>query len=165
MGSRNEQLWVNDMWCTSSQVKSVLEQVRKWITVAAHTPEPCVTQDISLFSMAKIHKYSACLCLQGGLITLENICSWKHVWHTCAAYSMYSHTQMCLPCLLECKTLFKLTCEWLIHTNSFRSPGERPYQCPYCDKAFSKNDGLKMHIRTHTRVSFLNIYTPGSHLT
>ncbi|RMC13506.1 hypothetical protein DUI87_08582 [Hirundo rustica rustica] len=29
--------------------------------------------------------------------------------------------------------------------------GERPYQCPYCDKAFSKNDGLKMHIRTHTR--------------
>lgn len=32
-------------------------------------------------------------------------------------------------------------------------PGERPYQCPYCDKAFSKNDGLKMHIRTHTRVS------------
>lgn len=31
--------------------------------------------------------------------------------------------------------------------------GERPYQCPYCDKAFSKNDGLKMHIRTHTRVS------------
>ncbi|KAI9526194.1 hypothetical protein NQZ68_042263 [Dissostichus eleginoides] len=33
----------------------------------------------------------------------------------------------------------------------FVSPGERPYQCPYCDKAFSKNDGLKMHIRTHTR--------------
>lgn len=30
--------------------------------------------------------------------------------------------------------------------------GERPYQCPYCDKGFSKNDGLKMHIRTHTRV-------------
>lgn len=34
--------------------------------------------------------------------------------------------------------------------------GERPYQCPYCDKAFSKNDGLKMHIRTHTRVSDLS---------
>uniref|UniRef100_A0A3B3T3J1 Zinc finger protein n=1 Tax=Paramormyrops kingsleyae TaxID=1676925 RepID=A0A3B3T3J1_9TELE len=33
----------------------------------------------------------------------------------------------------------------------FSIPGERPYQCPYCDKAFSKNDGLKMHIRTHTR--------------
>lgn len=37
-----------------------------------------------------------------------------------------------------------------------RSPpsfvGERPYQCPYCEKGFSKNDGLKMHIRTHTRV-------------
>ncbi|CAB1332032.1 unnamed protein product [Coregonus sp. 'balchen'] len=31
---------------------------------------------------------------------------------------------------------------------------ERPYQCPYCDKAFSKNDGLKMHIRTHTRAQF-----------
>lgn len=30
--------------------------------------------------------------------------------------------------------------------------GERPYQCPYCEKGFSKNDGLKMHIRTHTRV-------------
>ncbi|XP_030877089.1 PR domain zinc finger protein 5, partial [Leptonychotes weddellii] len=29
--------------------------------------------------------------------------------------------------------------------------GERPYQCPYCEKGFSKNDGLKMHIRTHTR--------------
>lgn len=35
--------------------------------------------------------------------------------------------------------------------------GERPYQCPYCDKAFSKNDGLKMHIRTHTRVSVLHL--------
>uniref|UniRef100_A0AAY5ET36 Zinc finger protein n=1 Tax=Electrophorus electricus TaxID=8005 RepID=A0AAY5ET36_ELEEL len=34
--------------------------------------------------------------------------------------------------------------------------GERPYQCPYCDKAFSKNDGLKMHIRTHTRVCDLS---------
>ncbi|KAF1466939.1 PR domain zinc finger protein 5, partial [Megadyptes antipodes antipodes] len=33
----------------------------------------------------------------------------------------------------------------------FLFSGERPYQCPYCDKAFSKNDGLKMHIRTHTR--------------
>ncbi|KAK6313993.1 hypothetical protein J4Q44_G00154520 [Coregonus suidteri] len=36
----------------------------------------------------------------------------------------------------------RATKEWL---------SERPYQCPYCDKAFSKNDGLKMHIRTHTR--------------
>lgn len=41
-----------------------------------------------------------------------------------------------------------------MHANVFHFPGERPYQCPYCDKAFSKNDGLKMHIRTHTRVSF-----------
>lgn len=40
-----------------------------------------------------------------------------------------------------------------MQANGFCSPGERPYQCPYCDKAFSKNDGLKMHIRTHTRVS------------
>lgn len=38
-------------------------------------------------------------------------------------------------------------------TSSASVTGERPYQCPYCDKAFSKNDGLKMHIRTHTRVS------------
>uniref|UniRef100_F6SIP3 C2H2-type domain-containing protein n=1 Tax=Equus caballus TaxID=9796 RepID=F6SIP3_HORSE len=29
--------------------------------------------------------------------------------------------------------------------------GERPYQCPYCEKGFSRNDGLKMHIHTHTR--------------
>lgn len=42
-------------------------------------------------------------------------------------------------------------------TPGFCFLGERPYQCPYCDKAFSKNDGLKMHIRTHTRVSFLHL--------
>uniref|UniRef100_A0A9L0J1Q2 Zinc finger protein n=1 Tax=Equus asinus TaxID=9793 RepID=A0A9L0J1Q2_EQUAS len=29
--------------------------------------------------------------------------------------------------------------------------GERPYQCPYCEKGFSRNDRLKMHIHTHTR--------------
>lgn len=35
--------------------------------------------------------------------------------------------------------------------------GERPYQCPYCEKGFSKNDGLKMHIRTHTRVRLYSV--------
>ena len=35
--------------------------------------------------------------------------------------------------------------------------GERPYQCPYCEKGFSKNDGLKMHIRTHTRVRMYSV--------
>lgn len=35
--------------------------------------------------------------------------------------------------------------------------GERPYQCPYCEKGFSKNDGLKMHIRTHTRVRLYSL--------
>ena len=48
-------------------------------------------------------------------------------------------------CLLCCCRLFwQEACLYLV--------GERPYQCPYCEKGFSKNDGLKMHIRTHTRV-------------
>lgn len=66
---------------------------------------------------------------------LENIWAWVHY--------MYDLQTSCV------------SCEWccLMHTNGFCSLGERPYQCPYCDKAFSKNDGLKMHIRTHTRVS------------
>lgn len=49
--------------------------------------------------------------------------------------------------------LRRLRSDRRVQSVSLCPPGERPYQCPYCDKAFSKNDGLKMHIRTHTRVS------------
>ena len=61
-------------------------------------------------------------------------------------------------CVNLCGTI-NTVCWWcgLMCTNVFCSLGERPYQCPYCDKAFSKNDGLKMHIRTHTRVSFNHV--------
>lgn len=46
-----------------------------------------------------------------------------------------------------------MLCTLRVLTRSLLSSvGERPYQCPYCEKGFSKNDGLKMHIRTHTRV-------------
>lgn len=66
-------------------------------------------------------------------------------------------------CLTDIRTSFKnclLLCDAISNSYTYMMYygvpflGERPYQCPYCDKAFSKNDGLKMHIRTHTRVSF-----------
>lgn len=78
---------------------------------------------------------------------LENIWAWVHY--------MYDLQTSCVSCKWCC----------LVHTNGFCSLGERPYQCPYCDKAFSKNDGLKMHIRTHTRVSVLCSCLKGIHLS
>lgn len=114
----------------------------------------------------------------------------KHTWTICGRPHLlsvfYMKVKVCLRealsgnmwAYVQCMTssltelwfkpvLLSIGFTWTMHTNGFCSPGERPYQCPYCDKAFSKNDGLKMHIRTHTRVSvpsFLCSCLEGVHL-
>lgn len=85
---------------------------------------------------------------------------WTLIYNFADAYLSF-----CLNCKNKVRQNSALVCEitmvqglrvlrpylWILMLSLFS--GERPYQCPYCDKAFSKNDGLKMHIRTHTRVS------------
>lgn len=103
------------------------------------------------------HTWTVC---DAGSLTFLGWPGHTHTFRLSLSSGRFDHTVQHTACtqvvhrfVLFVQTLFKLTWEWLTHTNSFCSPGERPYQCPYCDKAFSKNDGLKMHIRTHTRVS------------
>lgn len=92
--------------------------------------------------------------------------------HCCAARPMLGSAPLCLEPTWsstghvwwpgsECMRSDSTGLVLLLHVFlTFRLPlfvGERPYQCPYCEKGFSKNDGLKMHIRTHTRVRLYSI--------
>lgn len=49
----------------------------------------------------------------------------------------------------DCSQVFKFQSQFVIHQRVHT--GERPYQCPKCDKAFSKNSNLNLHLKTHRK--------------
>lgn len=49
----------------------------------------------------------------------------------------------------DCSQVFRFLSQYVIHQRVHT--GERPYQCPECDKAFSKNSNLNLHLKTHRK--------------
>uniref|UniRef100_A0A4W6CRR1 C2H2-type domain-containing protein n=1 Tax=Lates calcarifer TaxID=8187 RepID=A0A4W6CRR1_LATCA len=52
-----------------------------------------------------------------------------------------------------CGRTFKFLSQFIIHQRIHT--GERPFKCPECDKGFSKNSNLNLHLKTHRKS---NIY-------
>lgn len=52
-----------------------------------------------------------------------------------------------------CGRTFKFLSQFIIHQRIHT--GERPFKCPECDKGFSKNSNLNLHLKTHKKS---NIY-------
>uniref|UniRef100_A0A8C2XLH0 C2H2-type domain-containing protein n=1 Tax=Cyclopterus lumpus TaxID=8103 RepID=A0A8C2XLH0_CYCLU len=52
-----------------------------------------------------------------------------------------------------CGHVFKFHSQFIIHQRIHT--GERPFKCPECDKGFSKNSNLNLHLKTHKKS---NIY-------
>ncbi|XP_075965661.1 uncharacterized protein LOC142969576 [Anarhichas minor] len=52
-----------------------------------------------------------------------------------------------------CSQTFKFLSQFIIHQRIHT--GERPFKCPECDKGFSKNSNLNLHLKTHKKS---NIY-------
>ncbi|GLD66525.1 zinc finger protein 184-like isoform X1 [Lates japonicus] len=52
-----------------------------------------------------------------------------------------------------CGRMFRFLSQFIIHQRIHT--GERPFKCPECDKGFSKNSNLNLHLKTHRKS---NIY-------
>ncbi|KAL6109029.1 uncharacterized protein ACO6RY_12247 [Pungitius sinensis] len=68
------------------------------------------------------------------------------------ANSNVSHVKRGGKTLLKCGfcgQTFKFLSQFIIHQRVHT--GERPFKCPECDKGFSKNSNLNLHLKTHKK--------------